>query len=191
MNTLYKSENVYSVGVHVSWCTYRIQRGSYTYREFMNTLYKGENVYSDGVHIFCCIYRIQRGSCKNQELTTYLYKRGALCYTADRIMGCCRSPRVVRQKSMGTRLWSAGEDQQNVTWPCQAGWQRNRKDSHLGQRIVYLLPSAQTCSGAHPAGVKRTEREADLSPASSPEVKNALSWNFTTWCLIKHKDNLI
>jgi hypothetical protein len=46
MNTLYKGENVYSVGVHISCCIYRIQHGRYKYREFLDTLYKGENVAS-------------------------------------------------------------------------------------------------------------------------------------------------
>jgi hypothetical protein len=64
----------------------------------------------------------------------------------------------------------------------------------------------QNGSGAHPAsypmdnrgsfpGVKRPGREADHSPPSSAEVKNAWSYNsapqyaFMAWCLVKHRDN--
>jgi hypothetical protein len=44
-------------------------------------------------------------------------------------------------------------------------------------------------------GVKRPAREADHSPPSSAEVKNAWSYNstpqyvFIAWCLVKHRDN--
>jgi hypothetical protein len=61
-------------------------------------------------------------------------------------------------------------------------------------------------SGAHPSsypmgttdislGIKRPEREADHSPPSSAEVKNAWSYTsipqyvFMAWCLVKHRDN--
>jgi hypothetical protein len=68
-----------------------------------------------------------------------------------------------------------------------------------------LLHRVQTGSGAHPAsyptgtegsfrGVRRTGREADQSPPSSAEVKNAWRYTFTpyvfmAWCLVKHRDN--
>jgi hypothetical protein len=53
-----------------------------------------------------------------------------------------------------------------------------------GERNFYLLRSVQTCSGANPASytmgiggyslrIKRPRREADHSPPSSAEVKNA------------------
>jgi hypothetical protein len=44
-------------------------------------------------------------------------------------------------------------------------------------------------------GVKRPGREADHSPPSSDEDKNAWSYTFTlqyvfmAWCLVKHRDN--
>jgi hypothetical protein len=50
--------------------------------------------------------------------------------------------------------------------------------------------------GGFSLGVKRPGREADHSPPSSAEVKNA--WNYTStltdyvfmaWCLVKHRDN--
>jgi hypothetical protein len=58
-------------------------------------------------------------------------------------------------------------------------------------------------SGAHPAsypgalslGVKRLGHEADYSPPSSAEVKNAWSYTsalqyvFMVWCLVKHRGN--
>jgi hypothetical protein len=64
----------------------------------------------------------------------------------------------------------------------------------------------QDGSGANPAsypmgtwifslGVKRPGREADHSPQSSAQVKNAWSYTlnpqyvFTAWCLVKHRDN--
>jgi hypothetical protein len=58
-------------------------------------------------------------------------------------------------------------------------------------------PRIQWVPGALSLGVKRPEREADHSPPSSSEVKNA--WNYTStpqyafmaWCLVKHRDNFI
>jgi hypothetical protein len=53
----------------------------------------------------------------------------------------------------------------------------------------YLLP------GAPSLGVKRPWREADHSPPSNAEVKNAWSYTstpqyvFMAWCLVKHGDN--
>jgi hypothetical protein len=58
-------------------------------------------------------------------------------------------------------------------------------------------------SGAYPASyqmgsflrVKRPGREADYSPPTSAEVKNAWSYTstpqyvFMAWCLVKHRDN--
>jgi hypothetical protein len=66
----------------------------------------------------------------------------------------------------------------------------------------------QKCSGVHTPscpmdtrgsfpGLKRPGREADHSPPSSAEVKNAWSYTstplyvFMAWCLVKHRDNFI
>jgi hypothetical protein len=52
---------------------------------------------------------------------------------------------------------------------------------------------AKTTSGSF-LGVKRPGREADHSPPSSAEVKNAWSYTFSpqytfmAWCLVKHRD---
>jgi hypothetical protein len=66
-----------------------------------------------------------------------------------------------------------------------------------------LLHRFHTDSGAHPTsyrkgiltpGVKRPGREADHSPPSIDEFKNALSYAssppyvFMTWCLVTHRD---
>jgi hypothetical protein len=54
----------------------------------------------------------------------------------------------------------------------------------------------QWVTGALSLGVKRPGREADHSPPSSAEVKNAWSYTFTPpyvfmkWCLVKHRDKL-
>jgi hypothetical protein len=70
----------------------------------------------------------------------------------------------------------------------------------------FSLHRVRNGSGAHPAsypigtrGVfprdKAAGREADHSPPSSAEVKNAWSYPstpqyvFTAWCLVKHRDN--
>jgi hypothetical protein len=75
-----------------------------------------------------------------------------------------------------------------------------------GARNFYLHHRVQNGSGAHPAsypmgtrgsfpGVKLPGREADHSPPSSAEIKNARSYAstpqyfFTAWCLVKHRDN--
>jgi hypothetical protein len=53
----------------------------------------------------------------------------------------------------------------------------------------------QWAAGALSLGVKRTGREADHSPQSSAEGKNAWSYTSTpqyvymAWCLVKHRDN--
>jgi hypothetical protein len=55
-------------------------------------------------------------------------------------------------------------------------------------------PHIQRVPGTLPLGVERLGREADHSPPSSAEVKNA--WNYTStpqyifmaWCLVKHRD---
>jgi hypothetical protein len=57
-------------------------------------------------------------------------------------------------------------------------------------------PPIQWVPGALSLGVKRPGREAEHSPPSSAEVKNA--WGYTSappyalmeWCLFKHRDNL-
>jgi hypothetical protein len=56
-------------------------------------------------------------------------------------------------------------------------------------------PPIQWAPGALSLGVKRPGREADHSPPSSAEVKNAWSYTsiphyvFMSWCLVKHRDN--
>jgi hypothetical protein len=56
-------------------------------------------------------------------------------------------------------------------------------------------PPIQWVTGALSLRVKRPEREADNSPPSSAEVKNALSYIstpqyvFMAWCCVKHRDN--
>jgi hypothetical protein len=56
------------------------------------------------------------------------------------------------------------------------------------------LPPIQWVPGALFLGVKRPGREADYSPPSSAEVKNAWSYTstpqyvFMAWCLVKHGD---
>jgi hypothetical protein len=58
-------------------------------------------------------------------------------------------------------------------------------------------PPIQWVPGALSLGVKRPGREADHSPPSSAEVKNAWSYTstpqyvFMAWCLVKHRDNFI
>jgi hypothetical protein len=86
----------------------------------------------------------------------------------------------------------------------------------LGSRIRFsagagnfsLPHRVQNGSGAHPAsypmgtggsfpGVKQPGCEADHSPPSNAEVKNAWSYTsnpqhaFVAWCLVKHRDNFI
>jgi hypothetical protein len=72
--------------------------------------------------------------------------------------------------------------------------------------IFYLCTASRTAlgptqppilwvPGALSLGVKRPGREADHSPPSSAEVKNAWSYTstppyvFMAWCLVKHRDN--
>jgi len=56
-------------------------------------------------------------------------------------------------------------------------------------------PPIQWIPGAISLGIKRPGREADHSPTSSAEDKNAWSYTstpyyvFTAWCLVKHRDN--
>jgi hypothetical protein len=56
-------------------------------------------------------------------------------------------------------------------------------------------PPIQWVEGAPSLEVRRPGREADHSPPSSAEVKNAWSYTstpqyvFMTWCLVKHRDN--
>jgi hypothetical protein len=58
-------------------------------------------------------------------------------------------------------------------------------------------PPIQWVPGTISLGVKRPGREADHSPLSSAEVKNASSCTSTpqyvlvAWCLVKHRDNFI
>jgi hypothetical protein len=58
-------------------------------------------------------------------------------------------------------------------------------------------PRIQWVPGALSLQVKRPGREADHSPPSSAEVKNALSYTstsqyvFLAWCLVKHRENFI
>jgi hypothetical protein len=63
--------------------------------------------------------------------------------------------------------------------------------------LVPTQPSIQWVPGTlfPEVGVKRPEREADQSPSSSAEVKNAWIYTstpqyvFMAWCLVKHRDN--
>jgi hypothetical protein len=56
-------------------------------------------------------------------------------------------------------------------------------------------PPIQWVRGALSLGIKRPGCEADHSPPSSAEIKNAWSYTstpqyvFMAWCLVKHKDN--
>jgi hypothetical protein len=56
-------------------------------------------------------------------------------------------------------------------------------------------PPIQWVPGVPSLEVKRPGREADHSPTSSAEVKNAWSYTstplyvFMAWCLVKHRDN--
>jgi hypothetical protein len=56
-------------------------------------------------------------------------------------------------------------------------------------------PPIQSVPEALSLGVKRPGREADHSPSSSAEVKNAWSYTCTpqyvsmAWCLVRHRDN--
>jgi hypothetical protein len=56
-------------------------------------------------------------------------------------------------------------------------------------------PRIQWVPGILSLGVKWPGREADYSPPSSAEVKNAWSYTstpqyvFMAWCLVKHRDN--
>jgi hypothetical protein len=99
-----------------------------------------------------------------------------------------------RDSSVGIALGYGLDDQgSRVRYPAGAG------NFSLHHRV-------QNGSGAHPAsytmgtrdsfpGVKRPGREADHSPPSSAEVKNAWSYistpqyAFMAWCLVKHMDN--
>jgi hypothetical protein len=57
-------------------------------------------------------------------------------------------------------------------------------------------PPIQWVPGAFPLGVKRPGREADHSPLSDAEVKNAWSYTstpqyvFMAWCLVEHRGNV-
>jgi len=74
--------------------------------------------------------------------------------------------------------------------------------------IFLFTTASKTGSGAYPAsypmgtgalslGVKRPGREADHSPPSSSEVKNAWNYDsnpqyvFKAWCLVKHRDKCV
>jgi hypothetical protein len=65
----------------------------------------------------------------------------------------------------------------------------SRKAVGPTQSLIQWVP------GALSLGVKRPGREADHSPPSGAEVKNAWSYTstpqyaFIVWCLVKHKDN--
>jgi hypothetical protein len=58
-----------------------------------------------------------------------------------------------------------------------------------------IQPPIQWVPEALSLGVKRPGREADHSPPSIAEVKNARSYTstpqyvFMAWCLVKHSDN--
>jgi hypothetical protein len=76
---------------------------------------------------------------------------------------------------------------------------RTRFESRQGAARPPLGPTQppiQWVPGALFTGVKRPVREADYSPPSSAEVKNAWHCNstppyvFMLWCLVKHRANL-
>jgi len=58
-------------------------------------------------------------------------------------------------------------------------------------------PPIQWVPGAASLGLERPGREADHSPPSRAEIKNACSYTstpqyvFMAWCLIKHRDNFL
>jgi hypothetical protein len=60
--------------------------------------------------------------------------------------------------------------------------------------LVSTQPPIQWVPGAISVGVQRPGREADHSPPSNAEVKNAWSYTstpqyvFMAWCLAKHRD---
>jgi hypothetical protein len=99
-----------------------------------------------------------------------------------------------RDSSVGIALGYGLDDRgSRVRFPAGAG------NFSLHHRI-------QNGAGVHPAsypmgtrgsfpGVKRPGREADHSPSSRAEVKNAWSYTstpqyvFMAWCLVKHRDN--
>jgi hypothetical protein len=78
-------------------------------------------------------------------------------------------------------------------------------DSQRGLKIFFTIasitalgttqPPVQWVPGALSLGVKLQGREADQSPPSSAEIKNAWSYFsntqyvFMAWCLVKHRDN--
>jgi hypothetical protein len=79
-------------------------------------------------------------------------------------------------------------------------------DSRLGLGIFLFTTASRTAlgptkppiqwvPGALSLGVKRPGREADYSPPSTAEVKNAWSYTstpqyvFMAWCLVKQRDN--
>jgi hypothetical protein len=81
-------------------------------------------------------------------------------------------------------------------------------DSQQGQEIFLFTAESrpalwpnqllmQWVTGAISLGVKRPGREADYSPPSSVEAKNAWSYTSTTqyvfmaWCLIKYKEGAV
>jgi hypothetical protein len=70
------------------------------------------------------------------------------------------------------------------------GWSQSRP-GRGGEEKILITPA-----GNWNPVVKRLEREADLSPPSSSEVKNAWSYTsappmcvFMAWCLVKHRNN--
>jgi hypothetical protein len=97
---------------------------------------------------------------------------------------------------------------QSVQWLDYGLYDRGSIQGKVNYGIFSLRYGAQTDSEAHPPfylmgtetitlEVKRPGREADHSPPSSTETKNAWSYTsthqyvFMTWCLVKHRDNLI
>jgi len=92
--------------------------------------------------------------------------------------------------SVATELWVGQPGNHGLT-------------SFSGKRFFSLLQSVHTSSGFHPAypvgngscfpvGTMWSQHEADFSPSSSAEIRNAWictsisSCGFVIWCLIKH-----
>jgi hypothetical protein len=111
------------------------------------------------------------------------------------------APRILK---LGTS-WSDEINTCNTHWAM--GWTIGVLgfDSRRGLGIFFFTTASRTAleptqppiqwePGAFP-GIKRPGREADHSPPSNAEVKNAWSYTstpqyvFMTWCLVKHRDN--
>jgi hypothetical protein len=111
------------------------------------------------------------------------------------------APRLVPK----IKCFKSSDSSVGIATGLQAGRSGFRVRFPAGARNLSLHHRVQTSSRAHSApiewvpgalslGVKRPRGEAEHSPPSSAEVKNAWSYNFTpqyafmAWCLVKHRD---